>query len=412
MLSITNQTGLAISPRWLGRLFESLVGHPNMLGLTRHAVWVSGLPAVTETAEAWVEVWIAMVSASAAAHGTAAVDEHLWQHVTRRLLETSGNGSAAKKVRTSSFDPIVAPRQLTQQIPPGLSVLLDRLGQVVQRNIDLDHMTLSIILFPAAALRTGLAFQTILDNAPRNQSTLFLLPKLLESYRHAMYQNRHDIFIQPTSSKKSYDSYLNEKLRETLKKAMLAIEPLCVEASGSAARTTADVWSVKSSCWKAIARYGVYLESDEDWHRLLSQDAAAARHLLSGPADPQVAKAAISFLAVAETLDHMAAAVDATTYAWCLAVCLIEVVTKLIVVLCLTPFRSILPFDQYLAVLSAISDPGSMVPGSAQWDTSPSRVYIRPSRIATDTSPFESRPTLGHAAPAVTAQQQNQASHE
>jgi hypothetical protein len=62
------------------------------------------------------------------------------------------------------------------------------------------------------------------------------------------------------------------------------------------------------------------VETEENWRRLLSQDVDQAEEVTRNHPNTSIIGVVLSFLTIAEELDHKVAHVDATTLAWCLTV--------------------------------------------------------------------------------------------
>ena len=83
-----------------------------------------------------------------------------------------------------------------------------------------------------------------------------------------------------------------------------------------------DLWSCRRRIWENVDTWGLYVETDHNWKNLLVLDIEKAKGLLRGHPDTVTVGEILSFLTIAEGLDHATTNVEEDTMAWCLAVCL------------------------------------------------------------------------------------------
>ena len=83
-----------------------------------------------------------------------------------------------------------------------------------------------------------------------------------------------------------------------------------------------DLWACRRNIWENVNSWGLYVETDQNWRNVLVLDIEKAKGLLRGHPDTETVGEILSFLTIAEELDHSATNVEEDTMAWCLAVCL------------------------------------------------------------------------------------------
>ena len=81
-----------------------------------------------------------------------------------------------------------------------------------------------------------------------------------------------------------------------------------------------DLWACRRKIWENVNTWGLYVETDQNWRNVLVLDIEKAKGLLRGHPDTETVGEILSFLTIAEELDHSATNVEEDTMAWCLAV--------------------------------------------------------------------------------------------
>jgi len=81
-----------------------------------------------------------------------------------------------------------------------------------------------------------------------------------------------------------------------------------------------DLWRCRRRIWENVNAWGLYVETDQSWRNVLVSDIEDAKALLRGHPNTETVGEILSFLTIAEELDHSATNVEEDTMAWCLAV--------------------------------------------------------------------------------------------
>jgi hypothetical protein len=72
--------------------------------------------------------------------------------------------------------------------------------------------------------------------------------------------------------------------------------------------------------WRYVREWSVYLETDGLWSSLLARDVMQATSTVRNDSETQIVGAVLSFLTIAEDLDHTVANLGPDIMAWALAV--------------------------------------------------------------------------------------------
>lgn len=182
----------------------------------------------------------------------------------------------------------------------------------------LDSATLGSIMYPVGSFKVSKTYLGCIKALPSSTATMRFIPRLLSGLESAVRKHRFDIFIQPTTSKIAYQTYINGKTRSLLCNAIGETQVLL--ASIEAQDLLESKWKCRRDVWQCVASWGVYVETAETWRQLLSEDVARAEDFIVNRPNVSLIGAVLSFLTTAEELDHKIAHVDATTLAWCLTV--------------------------------------------------------------------------------------------
>jgi hypothetical protein len=179
---------------------------------------------------------------------------------------------------------------------------------------------LGAVLWPLPVLKVSKDISSILSALPQTSDMLSFLPRLLRSYTTVVQTHQRELFVQPTSSRSSYGTYLQDRTRSTLNTAVREIKAALRLIEGNEVSLSEPGWSCRERIWQAIAQSGLYLEVDPSWTSLLAEDTQAASVVLRGQPAIGLVRSVMLFLTSAEKLDHVATAVTSSSLAWCLAV--------------------------------------------------------------------------------------------
>jgi hypothetical protein len=197
---------------------------------------------------------------------------------------------------------------------------LPAIAKAFKSHPELSSKTLGLILYPLGSFRLSKTALPNLEALPPNSAKVQIIPRLLDALHSSVHKHRYDIFIQPTSSKTPYQTYINGKMRAMLCSAIGEAQTVLSSITAGSSADSATHWACHRDIWRCVISWGTYLETDEGWKTLLARDVKHAKTLLQGRPETDVVGVALSFLTSAEELDHGVASLEASTLAWCLAV--------------------------------------------------------------------------------------------
>lgn len=175
----------------------------------------------------------------------------------------------------------------------------------------------SATLFPLTVLKAPDPMGSVLGVWSAGEPTAAFVTHLMESFHSALCANRYKIYIQPINNRQTHETYVNAKFRLAIRHAFAT----CHQALSDLSRVSQIAyWRQKNSCWQSIARWGVYLATDDDWVNLLRADAAEAKAIMATQEDVRLLQVVLMCLGTTEALDHETTALDPAVIAWCIAV--------------------------------------------------------------------------------------------
>lgn len=298
MLAVLRATRTGLPAIALTRLFVLLLDHPSHTTVTEHEVWSLTSQDTTSTPDAWFDAWSAMLALLAQSSSAHALSRDLASTVESALRRSLQGPSIHKRVMSV--------------IPS----LVSNLSRAIAHGISLDAALTGSVFFPASILKAGGSVDIVLKSWSDSGATASFIPHLLQSYQSALWQHRHDIYIQPTSSRVAHDTYINDKIRTAIR---LAFEACHLALSSSLGAGQVQYWRHKTLCWELVAHWGVYLATDPTWAQLLRTEAANGRALMETEQDVLLLEGVLACLGAMEGLDHHNTGLDTTVFAWCIA---------------------------------------------------------------------------------------------
>ena len=185
------------------------------------------------------------------------------------------------------------------------------------------------LFFSLPSLQTTNAYQTLLKNLSRPpdfSAALHVLPHLLQSFIEATHRARYELFTQSSSSRLSYDVFVAQKERDSVRLALAqAFEWMTVLESSEAPPTLFAQWQCRCAVWQVISSWGGYLETEDAWSELVYTDARRVEAVLttlgeSSTDNEDLTGQLLRTMATLEGLDHASAAVGSLVLGCSLAV--------------------------------------------------------------------------------------------
>jgi hypothetical protein len=182
---------------------------------------------------------------------------------------------------------------------------------------------LGAVIWPVSLLKISKSITPVLSTLRPTSNSLAFLPRLIQGYTTVLQANQRDLFVQPTLSRSSYGSFLQERTRNSLNIALGEIRTYIRAVSNEGPLFEEKEWECKTQLWQSIESSGLYLETAPEWTSLLAQDTQEAANILRGQPAIELVKSIMAFLAVAEHLDHATTSINPASLAWCLAVSIV-----------------------------------------------------------------------------------------
>ena len=311
---ILRSTSESLPTQFLCRYFRSRSLTTASASADEHELWKEGARRSSAPSDAWLEVWIEMVKCLAKDGSSLAP---ALVHTVEVKLEDSINLMPISKKVSCKVCP-ASKKLIRFQNNLAVQDNLAEISKAFASHPQLDSATLGSIMYPVGSFKVSKTYLGCIKTLPSSKPTLRFIPRLLSGLESAVRKHRSDIFIQPTTSKTAYQTYINGKTRSLLCNAIGETQILL--ASIEAQDLLEPKWQCRRDVWQCVASWGVYVETEETWRQLLSEDVARAEDFLVNRPDISLIGAVLSFLTTAEELDHKVAHVDATTLAWCLTV--------------------------------------------------------------------------------------------
>lgn len=182
------------------------------------------------------------------------------------------------------------------------------------------------LLFPSSVLQAGNAFKPVIDafGSPSDPSPeLQLLPQLFQSYIAFIHRLRFELFDQPSSSRLSYDVFVANKVRSTVRDALLLALKWIGRLEADGPMFSAIAWAARHGLWSAIRTWGGYVETETAWGDIVQEQGRRGKEALvsNGFESPRSAESVLGVLLILEELDHRNAGADLDLVGWCIAVC-------------------------------------------------------------------------------------------
>jgi hypothetical protein len=156
------------------------------------------------------------------------------------------------------------------------------------------------VFFASMTLDVGTSLKDILDAFTNTDVTMRAVPRIFRLYIRALTKHRHTIFSQPSTSRLSYELHLAERMRDTIRAALVIVN----EATDVADANSSDFWHARWAIWAEVSDWGGYLETDEKWSHILGDEADRLDAVLSQGCDVDTRVPVLQLLAVLESLDH------------------------------------------------------------------------------------------------------------
>lgn len=173
-----------------------------------------------------------------------------------------------------------------------------------------------MLSLPSDALDRFLDHSVVPD---RQTAILGILPLLLKHLAHARYRQRQTVFVQPTSSKISYDAYIAQSLHNTIYEEFQQISTFIDGVAALSLTSMEGILRTRLSCWRALHELDVRMDGDAQWLPLLSKAAREAQSMLTSRVESNV-RVCLALLACLSKLDYRATNVSDQNIQECLQV--------------------------------------------------------------------------------------------